>query len=187
MTRNKVILATALASIFVVSMMIAPAFSAGHVVLVKSEVKVKNADTLDVKIKVNAKIPKDELGAFGYAVLTDPAGSRTLVLVTHVAAFDDSVFDDKKGGFHTHVLDLITPTGDCVGKDFEIDLTDPTDPGYKNSVKGKTVTIKNVPIDDLADAGVEQIAGFFASVPSFVSPGVPAQVCVQLTTGIPTL
>ncbi len=179
-----IILATALATIFVVSMLIAPAFSAGHVVLDKSEVKVKNGATLDVKIKVTAKIPKDESSAFGYAVQTD-GGNKVLVLVTHVPAFDDSDFDDKKGGFHTHVLNLIAPTGACPGASFEIDLGAAiTDPGYKNSVKDKEVKIKKVPTDDLGDAGVETIAAFTASVPSFTN-GDPDNVCVTVITTIP--
>ncbi len=89
-----IILATALATIFVVSMLIAPAWSAGHVVLDKSEVKVKNGATLDVKIKVMAEIPKDESSAFGYAVQTD-GGNNVLVIDTHVPVFDDSYFEDK--------------------------------------------------------------------------------------------
>ena len=177
-----IILATALAAIFMVSMLLAPAWSAGHVVLDKSEVKVKNGATLDVKIKVTAKIPKDESSAFGYAALTD-GGNKVLVLVTHVPAFDDSVFDDKKGGFHTHVLNLIAPTGACGGT-FEIDLGAAiTDPGYKNNVGSKTVKIKNVPTADLGDAGVETIAAFLAST---VGPvGAPTNVCVQVITTIP--
>ncbi len=179
-----IILATTLATIFVVSMLIAPAWSAGHVVLEKSEVKVKNGATLDVKIKVRADIPKDESSAFGYAALTD-GGNKVLVLVTHVPAFDDSDFDDKEGGFHTHVLNLIAPTDDCAGASFEIDLgADITDPGYKNSVKGKEVKIKKVPTDDLGDAGVETIAAFTASVPSFTN-GDPDNVCVTVITTLP--
>jgi len=180
-----VILATTLATIFVVSMLIAPAWSAGHVVLEKSEVKVKNGATLDVKIKVRADIPKDESSAFGYAVQTD-GGNKVLVLVTHVPFFDDSDFDDKEGGFHTHVLDLIAPTAACPAGDgkFEIDLATVTDPGYKNSVKGKEVKIKKVPTDELGDAGVETIATFFASVPSFTNDD-PDQVCVTVVTTLP--
>jgi len=177
-----IILVTALAAIFVVSMLIAPSWSVGHVVLDESEVEVEDGATLDVKIKVTAKIPKDESSAFGYAALTD-GGNKVLVLVTHVPAFDDSVFDDKKGGFHTHVLNLIDPTGACAGASFEIDLGAAiTDPGYKNSVGSKSVKIKNVPTADLGDAGVETIAAFFATVPGFVSPGVPTNVCVTVTT-----
>jgi len=180
-----VILATALATIFVVSMLIAPAFSAGHVVLDKSEVKVKNGATLDVKFKVMAEIPKDESTAFGYAALTD-GGNKVLVLVTHVPAFDDSDFDDKEGGFHTHVLNLKAAAGGpCpAAAQFEVDFTEaPTDPGYKNSVKGKTVTIKKVPIDELGDAGVETIAAFLASIVGPVD--APTNVCVQVTTTLP--
>ncbi len=178
-----IILATTLATIFVVSMLIAPAFSVGHVVLEKSEVKVKNGATLDVKIKVRADIPKDESSAFGYAALTD-GGNKVLVLVTHVPAFDDSDFDDKEGGFHTHVLDLIDTTDACDGASFEIDLDTVTDPGYKNSVKDKEVKIKKVPTDELGDAGVETIAAFTASVPSFTDD-VPDNVCVTVTTTLP--
>ena len=180
-----IILVTSLAAIFVVSMLIAPSWSVGHVVLDESEVEVEDGATLDVKIKVTAKIPKDESSAFGYAALTD-GGNKVLVLVTHVPAFDDSAFDDKKGGFHTHVLDLKAAAGGpCpAGFQFEVDFTvAPTDPGYKNSVGSKTVKIKNVPIGDLGDAGVETIAGFVASI---VGPvGTPTNVCVKVITTIP--
>jgi len=178
-----ILLTTALATIFVVSMLIAPAWSAGHVVLEKSEVKVKNGATLDVKIKVRADIPKDESSAFGYAALTD-GGNKVLVLVTHVPAFDDSVFDDKKGGFHTHVLNLIDPTDACGGASFEIDLEATiTDPGYKNKVDDKEVKIKKVPTADLGDAGVETLAAFTASV--VFDDSTLTNVCVTVISTLP--
>jgi len=179
-----ILLGATLATIFVVSMLISPAFSAGHVLLDKSEVEVKNGDTLDVKIKVSAVIPKDELSAFGYAALTD-GGNKVLVLVTHVPAFDDSAFDNKKGGFHTHVLDLIAITGACTGASFEIDLGGTiTDPGYINNVHGVIATIQNVPIADLGDAGVETIAAFTASAVFSAGPTL-TNVCVTVITTIP--
>jgi len=80
---------------------------------------------------------------------------------------------------------LIAPTDDCDGASFEIDLgADITDPGYKNSVKGKEVKIKKVPTDELGDAGVETLAAFTASVPSFTD-GVPDNVCVTVITTLP--
>ncbi len=179
-----IILATVLSTIFVVSMLIAPSWSAGHVVLEESEVEVENGATLEVEIEVRAEIPQDESSAFGYAALTD-GGNKVLVLVTHVPAFDDSDFDDEEGGFHTHVLDLITPTGECPGADFEIDLGAAiTDPGYKNKVDDKEIKIKKVPTADLGDAGVETLAAFTASVPSFTN-GDPDNVCVTVITTIP--
>jgi len=181
-----IILTTALATIFVVSMLIAPAWSAGHVVLDESEVEVENQATLDVEIEVMAKIPKDESSAFGYAVLTTGL-SKVLVLVTHVPAFDDSAFDDKKGGFHTHVLNLKAATTPCtdLSATLEIDLGAAiTDPGYKNKVGDKEVKIKNVPIADLGDAGVETIVAFLALVPSFTN-GTPDNVCVKVITTLP--
>jgi len=181
-----IILATALATIFVVSMLIAPSWSAGHVVLDESEVEVENGATLEVEIEVMAKIPKDELSAFGYAVQTTGA-SKVLVLITHVPDFDDSAFDDKKGGFHTHVLDLKAPASPCPtgAGNFEVDLgATITDPGYKIKVSDKEVKIKNVPIADLGDAGVETIAAFTATVPS-VTAGVPDNICVKVISTIP--
>ncbi len=181
-----VILATALATIFVISMLIAPSWSAGHVVLEESEVEVENGATLEVEIEVRAEIPKDESSAFGYAALTD-GGNKVLVLVTHVPAFDDSDFDDEEGGFHTHVLNLKSAaSGPCPATaQFEIDLGAAiTDPGYKNSVKGKEVKIKKVPTDELGDAGVETLAAFTASVPSFTN-GDPDNVCVTVITTLP--
>ena len=88
-------------------MLIAPAWSAGHLMLDKSEVKVKNGATLDVKIKVTAEIPKDESSAFGYAALTD-GGNKVLVLVTHVPAFDDSDFDDTESIWSSQAVNHIT-------------------------------------------------------------------------------
>jgi len=179
-----IILATALATIFLVSMLIAPSWSAGHVVLEESEVEVENGATLEVEIEVRAEIPKDESSAFGYAALTD-GGNKVLVLVTHVPAFDDSDFDDEEGGFHTHVLNLIDPTDDCPGASFEIDLGAAiTDPGYENEVDDNEVEIKDVPTADLGDAGVELIAAFTASVPSFTN-GDPDNVCVTVITTLP--
>ncbi len=180
-----VILATALATIFVVSMLIAPSWSAGHVVLEESEVEVENGATLEVEIEVRAEIPKDESSAFGYAALTD-GGNKVLVLVTHVPAFDDSDFDDEEGGFHTHVLNLKAPVSPCPTgpNDFEIDLgATITDPGYENEVDDNEVEIKDVPTADLGDAGVETIAAFTASI---VGPvGAPTNVCVTVITTLP--
>ncbi len=83
-----------------------------------------------------------------------------MVDVTHVPAFDDSVFE-KKGGFHTHVLTLSDDT-DC-DSGLKIDVgEDITDPGYKNNVGGVDISIRNVPLADLgAPTGAPMVTGFF--------------------------
>ena len=70
--------------------------------------------------------------------------------MTHVPAFDDSAFDDKKGAFHPHVLSLLEiSTPSCVGL-LEVDMDALiTDPGYKNKVKKDKFSIKKVPLADL--------------------------------------
>jgi len=69
-----IILGGVLAVVFVISMVVAVplADAAGHIFITKTEVKVKNLTTLDAKIKVTAKIPKDgSAGAFGFGIITE--------------------------------------------------------------------------------------------------------------------
>ena len=148
MTKTKTILAISFVAIFAISMVMAPVYAGGHLIFEKSEVKIKEKKgTIDVKAKVTAKIPKDESGAFGWALL---GWAKVLVLVTHVPAFDDSAFDDKKGAFHPHVLSLLAePTAECKTTN-EVDLSvTVTDPGYKNKVGKDKFSIKKVPLADL--------------------------------------
>jgi len=93
---------------------------------------------------------------FGWALL---GWEKVLVLVTHVPAFDDSDFDDKKGASHTHVLSLSDDT-DCTSE-LKIDTVF-TDPGYKNKVGNDNIKIKKVSLADLgAKTGAPMVTGFF--------------------------
>jgi len=102
---SRTILVLSLATVFAISMMMAPVYAGGHLAIDKAKmtINVKKGEIKDLKINVAAKIPKDSTGLFGWALL---GWAKTLVVVTHVPAFDDSDFE-KKGGFHTHVLTLL--------------------------------------------------------------------------------
>jgi parallel beta-helix repeat protein len=137
---------------------------------------------LDVEIQVDGRIPRDGSGgAFGYAVLTG-GFDNVLVLVTHLG-IDDSEFEDPVTGFHTHVLDLMTPTSSCGGFDAEVDIPASManaafDPDYRFKVRGEKATIRNVPASDLADAGVETVASF--TVTPVFAAGALTNLCVDV-------
>jgi len=167
-------LGIALAAVFAFSMIMVPAFAGGHIVVESSEMKkyVKKGE-IDLAIKVAAKIPKDETGLFGWALL---GWEKVLVLVTHVPAFDDSDFDDKKGAFHTHVLSL-TDVTDCTSG-LKVDTGEAiTDPGYKNKVGNDNIKIKKVSLADLgAPTGPPKVTGFFIN-----DAGEAGSLCVNPT------
>jgi len=155
---------------------VSPAFAGGHVIIDKAQmIKHLKKGEIDVKIEVTAKIPKDKKSSFGWALL---GWDKVLVLVTHVPAFDDSDFDDKKGAFHTHVLSL-TDVTDCTSG-LKIDTGEAvTDPGYKNKVGNDNIEIKEVPLSDLgAPTGPPKVTGFFIN-----DDGEADSLCVN-TTGL---
>lgn len=151
---------------------------------VKSENKKKE---LDVEIKVGKDIPMDgKSGAFGYAVLTD-GGNNVLVMVTHLP-IDDSSYEHKSSGFHTHVLDLKEPTENCKGANFEVDVENSGknkafDADYKWKVEGNKISVENVPVADLGDAGTEAIAAFTLK-PILDANKKPSNLCVTVTDKI---
>jgi len=161
MTKTRTMLAISFAAIFAISMVMAPVYAGGHLAIdsAKMTIKQKKGEIKDLKIKVGAKIPKDESGLFGWALL---GWEKTLVVVTHVPAFDDSDFDDKKGAFHPHVLSLIGDEDGCESG-LKIDLDKPiTDPGYKTKVGKKDIKVKKVPLADLGDKVDDAVlTGFF--------------------------
>ena len=70
MTRTKTILGISFAAVFVFSMVLIPAYAGGHVVIDKTDVKLKDLKISKVTIKLSAKIPKDgSFGAFGMEYL----------------------------------------------------------------------------------------------------------------------
>jgi len=173
---KRAIWGTVFASVFVLSMIMLPAYAGGHLAIVSSEmIKYEKKGEIDLHIQVTAKIPKDETGLFGWALL---GWTKTLVLVTHVPAFDDSAFDNKGGAFHPHVLSLIA-SGVCVSG-LEIDTGAAiTDPGYINKVGSVNIKIKKVPLADLgASTGPPMVTGFFITAEPVA---LPTALCVNPT------
>ena len=171
---SRAILGITLAAVFAFSMILVPAFAGGHIIIESSEmIKYVKKGEIDLSIKVTAKIPKDETGLFGWALL---GWTKTLVLVTHVPAFDDSDFDNKGGAFHTHVLSL-TDVTDCTSG-LKIDLGEPiTDPGYINKVGNDQIKIKKVSLTDLgAKTGPPKVTGFFIN-----DAGEVGSLCINPT------
>ncbi len=177
MTKTKTILAISFAAIFAISMVMAPVYAVGHLAIEDAKMtKHVKKGTIDLKIKVTAKIPKDESSSFGWALL---GWEKFLVVVTHVPDFDDSVFDKKKGAFHTHVLDLGS-SDKCVSK---LQVLGGTDPGYKNKVGKDKIKVKKVSLSDLGPrtVGPIQVAGFAITIEG-------GDICVNLKTPVePTI
>lgn len=201
---TKTILGISFAALFAVLMTAMPiALASGHTSIVddSSVVTTKNnAKGTNERIKVNfettAVVPLDGLsGAFGYAILTeDGVGSglslgNVLVLVTHLP-IDDSDFEEPVSGLHTHVLDLISPTSDCSGYDFEVDLAaSGANAGFDlnadYAVDGTSVEIGQVPIKLLNSATVEAVVAF--TVTPFPDAITPTNLCGTITdVDIPT-
>jgi hypothetical protein len=129
-----------------------------------TKTQVWNNKALEVRADMNSNIPESgKAGAFGYAWLTDDL-NNVLVVVTH-KGLDDSNYEDPVSGFHTHVLDLMTPTTSCDAYDLEVDLAGSGantafDPNYEFFVQNRRVEVQHVPAIDLGDAGVEMFATF---------------------------
>jgi hypothetical protein len=159
---------------------------AGYLSIKKTEVEVESSGgqkNAEVEVKTEAAIPVDgKSGAFGYAFLTD-GGNNVLVAVTHLP-IDDSSHENPSSGFHTHVLDLIPPTKACDGADFEVDLVNSAknsafDANYAWKVEENKISVKNVPVADLGDAGVETIAAFTLK-PILDAQGKANNLCVAV-------
>lgn len=121
-------------------------------------------------------------GAFGYAALSD-GGNNLLVVVTHLP-IDDSSHEKLPSGFHTHVLDLMEPTSACPHANFEVDLENSGknqafDADYSWSVSNSSIQVKDVPVADLGDAGVEAVVSFTLK-PVLDAKGSPTNLCVHV-------
>lgn len=158
----------------------------GYLSIKNTEIETKSSDgqkKLELEVKTQSAIPVDgKSGAFGYAFLTD-GGNNVLVAVTHLP-IDDSSHENPDSGFHTHVLDLMAPTKACEGASFEVDLANSAknsafDANYTWKVEENEVSIKNVPVADLGDAGVETIAAFTLK-PILDAKGKPSNLCVTV-------
>ncbi|MGR8952960.1 MAG: hypothetical protein ACU83V_11175 [Gammaproteobacteria bacterium] len=160
--------------------------TAGYLSISRTEVKVKgkgDAKTLAMEVQAAEPIPVDgKSGAFGYAALSDDA-NNLLVLVTHLP-IDDSSYENQESGFHAHVLDLKAPTEACKGANFEVDLENSGknaafDADYKWAVDNNRISVQNVPVKDLGNAGVETIVSFTLK-PVLDANKKPANLCITV-------
>lgn len=178
---SRAILGTVLAAAFVFSMVMNPAFAAGHLAITNANTNV-GAGKLNVHIKTAADIPlSGDAGAFGYAVLTD-GFNNVLVLVTHLP-IDDSSHEDPESGFHTHVLDLKGATNKCKNFDAEVDLVSSGqnvgfDADYKWNISSNHANILNVPTDELGSDDVGGVVAFTVT-PVFKGPNL-SNLCVDV-------
>ena len=185
MTKTKTILGISFAAVFVFSMVLIPAYAAGHVVIDKTDIKVKNLEISKVEIKVAVNIPKDgSAGAFGYGIFTDGT-NNVLALTTHAGINDHSSQGGGAGPiFHAHVLDLFLPpvSGDCAGFDAEVDFTGSGanagfDADYKVKVKGKKITVSKIDMSEISE-GVE-------SIKAFTLTPIGANLCIDVKSSQP--
>ena len=187
---NKTILGISLAAVFVAFMMTATTAQAvpnGFLTIKTSNTAIAD-DSLNVNIKTKSAIPTNgKSGAFGYAVLTDGGSGvldNVLVLVTHLP-IDDSTHEDQRSGFHTHVLDLMTPSSSCSEHSLEVDLGNSVansafDSDYTFSVHDVKASVSDVPLSDLGDA--ENVVGIvsFTVTPIFDGETL-TNLCVDVT------
>ena len=160
--------------------------TAGYLSISRTDVKVKgkgDTKTLAMEVQAQEPIPVDgRSGAFGYAALTDDV-NNLLVLVTHLP-IDDSSYENPESGFHAHVLDLKAPTDACKGANFEVDLEGSGknaafDANYKWAVDNNRISVQNVPVKDLGNAGVETIVSFTLK-PVLDANKKPTNLCVTV-------
>ena len=196
---TKTILGVSFAAVFVVSMMMLPAYAGGHLGITDTDIETKtnsnpnNAnERIKVHIEVGADIPVDgSAGGFGYAILTESGNGddlslgKVLVLVTHLP-IDDSDHEDPISGLHTHVLNLIGATSACTNAgdfDLEVDLSTSGDnKGFDLDsdweVDGDTAWIGFTPTKLLNSGDVEAIVAFTVTpIPDAISP---TNLCVDV-------
>ena len=204
MTKTKTILGISFAAVFALSMILIPAYAAGHLAIDKTDVKVKDLDKLKVDIRVTAKIPKDgSAGAFGYGIFTN-GNENVLALTTHGGVLDHpSQVDKDDPVMHAHVLDLMAPSAACIavaptGNPFEaeVNLTTSGDnfgfgADFDVKVKGKKITVNKVPVLELGDLitagnpGVDSIATFTITPLGLTAVGSVSNLCLDVKTSQP--
>jgi hypothetical protein len=193
MTKTRTILGISFAAVFALSMIMVPAYAAGHLIIEKTDVKVKNFATLDVKITTTGKIPKDSSTPFGYGIFTN-GFEKVLALTSHGVGIEDH--PDQDGPFdpvfHSHILDLMDARPSCPSGTVEVDWENTLDnnisPEYKVKVKKDKISVK-APIDSLDDAGVEFILAFTieGGPEGYVVDAETTlpQLCLTVTSGLP--
>ena len=188
---KRIILGTSFAAIFALSMILVPAFAGGHLQLTSASADI-TGQRLKADITTAANVPLDGMsGAFGYAVLTnggDGALDNVVVIVTHLP-IDDSSHEDPVSGFHTHVLDLKTPSNKCKKHDLEVDLAgsganSAFDSDYKFKINGNDINLREVPTSDLGNpSGVGAVASFTIT-PVFTGKNL-TNLCVDIINFVP--
>ena len=192
--KTKTILGISFAAAFAISMIILPAYAEGHLGITDTEVETKsNAkgtnDRIKVHIEVGADIPLDgTAGAFGYGIFTGGVTDNVLVLVTHLP-IDDSNHEDPTSGFHTHVLDVIAPTGACTnGFTHEVDLAGSgMNKGFDLDadweIDGKTAWIGFTPTKRLNGVTDVDFVAAFTVTPIFAE-GTLTNLCLTVTSAV---
>ena len=166
---SKTILSLATATIFSVSML-GIAFASGHDVLSSYSVTGNGAKT--VTFTASANVPTDGSGGnFGFGVFAEKG---VVVAVSHPVAID-SVAQPPVEAFHSHLVQLETPTADCTSSIAVASLT--KHEVGKVSVSGNQVTIKNVPPGQSGDL-TGQAVSFTLSLEN-------GRVCVNPTATVP--
>jgi len=99
---KRAIWGTALAVVFVLSMIMVPAFAGGHVILVDAEAKtIKGKSTVEATTTLSFE---DGIGNFGLGAIGN--SGRVIAVVTHTGIGLDSeaLTSDSDSTFHTHVV-----------------------------------------------------------------------------------
>ena len=162
---TKTIFGMSIVTIFAVSML-GMAFAAGHDVLSSYAITGKGAKT--VTFTASANVPTDGTGGnFGFGIFADKG---VVVATSHPVAID-SVAQPPVEAFHSHLVQLESPTEDCESEIAVASLT--KHEIGKVSVSGDTVTIKNVPPGQSGDLTGPAV-GFTLSLEN-------GRVCVNLT------
>jgi len=189
---TKTILGISFAAAFAISMMMLPVYAVGHLGITDTDVEIKsNAkgtnDRIKVHIEVGADIPLDGTsGAFGFGVFTDGGSDNVLVLATHLP-IDDSDHEVLPSGFHTHVLDVIAPTGGCTnGFTHEVDLASSgMNKGFDLDadweIDGDTAWIGFTPTKRLNDTTSVDFVAAFTITPMFDGPTL-TNLCLTVTS-----
>ena len=135
---SKTILSLSIATIFAVSML-GMAFAAGHDVL-SSYPTIAGKGAKTVTFTAMANVPTDGTGGnFGFGIFAEKG---VVVATSHPVAIY-SVAQPPLEAFHSHLVQLDTPTADCASGIAVASLT--KHEVGKVSVSGDKVTIKNIP------------------------------------------
>ena len=182
-----VLLSILAATVFVLSMIMVPVYSGGHLVIDETEAEVDDGE-LEAEIEVTADIPTGGPMAFGYGIITG-GFNNVLALTTHAGVLDHpSQSGASDPVFHAHVLDLAAagtisdPCTDEAVVDFASSLSPLTNIGalYEVDVDDEEIEVEDVPVTDLSDATVEAFVAFIITT-SGTDPNTGP------STGLPSL